>query len=139
MGAAMSGTRGRCGGSGPTPPREATGYVNSFSQRVERPSTPLERVRLTHHAVSRLETHFGPCLALVWSSFRTIGCRAARSAALYGDGFGANFRPWDVDYESLPSLIGRFEGSGMSGSTRSFDCRIVIQLMCSGKPTKIQR
>ena len=73
-----------------------------------------------------LGTHFMPCFGLVWSSLMTIGYRAARSAARYGDGFGADFRPSDVDYESLPSLIGRFEGSGRSGSLRSFDCRIVI-------------
>ena len=68
-----------------------------------------------------------PCFGLVWSSWMTIGYRAARRAARYGDGFGADCRPSNVNYESLPSLIGRFEGSGRSGSSRSFDCRIVIR------------
>ena len=79
-----------------------------------------------------LETYFGPCSGLVWSSLMTIGGRAARSAALYGDGFGADFRPSDVDYESLPSLIKRFEGATRSGSMRSIQWCIVIHLIHSG-------
>ena len=62
----------------------------------------------------------------------TISGRAARSAALYGDGFGADFRPSDVDYESLPSLIKRFEGATRSGSMRSIQWCIVIHLIHSG-------
>ena len=73
-----------------------------------------------------LETHFGPCSAVVWSSFMTFGCCAARSAALYGDASGASFRSANVDYEGLPSLIGRCEGSGRSGSLRSLQWCIVI-------------
>ena len=79
-----------------------------------------------------LETYFGPCSGLVWSSLMTISGRAARSAALYGDGFGADFRPSDVDYESLPSLIKRFEGATRSGSMRSIQWCIVIHLIHSG-------
>ena len=76
-----------------------------------------------------LETHFGPLSALVWLSFMTFGCCAARSAARRStrDASGADFRPSDVDYEGRPSQIGRLEGSGRSGSLRSFDCRIVIR------------
>ena len=73
-----------------------------------------------------LETHFGPCSALVWSSFMTFGCCAARSAALHGDASGANFRSSDVDFAGLPSLIGGSEGSGRSGSLRSLHWCIVI-------------
>jgi hypothetical protein len=73
-----------------------------------------------------LETHFGTGSALVWSSPMTFGCCAAHSAAPYGDASGADFRPSDVDYEGLPSLIEMIEGSSRSGSLRSFDCRIVI-------------
>ena len=80
----------------------------------------------------KLETHFGPCSAVVWSSFMTFGCCAARSAALYGDAFGADFRPSDVDYESLSSLIKRFEGATRSGSMRSIQWCIVIHLIHSG-------
>ena len=76
--------------------------------------------------VRALKTHFRPSSTPVWSSLLTISCCAARSAALYGDAFGANFRSSDVDYAGLTSLIGRFKGSGRSGSLRSFDCRIVI-------------
>ena len=79
-----------------------------------------------------LETYFGPCSGLVWSSLMTISGRAARSTALYGDGFGADFRPSDVDYESLPSLIKRFEGATRSGSMRSIQWCIVIHLIHSG-------
>ena len=66
------------------------------------------------------------CSEPVWSRLLSISFRAARSAALYGDASGADFRPLDVDYAGLSSLIGLFEGSGRSGSLRSFDCRIVI-------------
>ena len=52
--------------------------------------------------------------------------RAARSAALHVDASGANFRSSDVDYAGLPSLIGGFEGSGRSGSSRALLWCIVI-------------
>ena len=73
-----------------------------------------------------LETHFGPCSTVVWSRFMTFGCCAARSVALYGDASGADLRSSDVNYEGLPSLIGRLEGSGRSGSLRSLQWCIVI-------------
>jgi hypothetical protein len=73
-----------------------------------------------------LETHFGPGSALVWSSFMTFVCCAARIAALHGDAFCADFRSPDVDYAGLPSLIGGFEGFGRSGSLRSLQWCIVI-------------
>ena len=73
-----------------------------------------------------LETHFGPLSALVWSSFMTFGCCAARRAAPYGDASGADFRPSDVDYEGPPSLIQMIEGSNRSGSLRSLQWCIVI-------------
>ena len=87
---------------------------------------------LPYYGFQMLETYFGPCSGLVWSSLMTISGRAARSAALYGDGFGADFRPSDVDYESLPSLIKRFEGATRSGSMRSIQWCIVIHLIHSG-------
>ena len=73
-----------------------------------------------------LETHFGPCSALVWSSFMTFGCCAARSAALHGDASDADLRSSDVDFAGLPSLIGGSEGSDRSGSLRSLHWCIVI-------------
>eukprot|EP00966_Prymnesium_polylepis_P015976 368615-Prymnesium_polylepis.2 len=53
-------------------------------------------------------------------------CLPLMSEAPYDDAFGAIFWPSDVDYAGLTSLIGRFEDSDRSGSSRSFDCRIVI-------------
>ena len=81
---------------------------------------------MPNYASWRLKTHFKPWFTTFWSSLRSIGTHAAHSAAPYGDAFGVDFRPLDVNYGGLHSLIERFEGSGRSGSPRSFDCRIVI-------------
>jgi len=82
-----------------------------------------------------LATHFSARSAFVESSLITFGCRAARSAAPYGDAFGVIFWPSDVDYAGLPSLIGRIEGTVRPGSMSSVDWCIVIGTSRPGRPS----